>query len=175
MGSRINVIMPLGTLMEIIHDLAEKYGIQIYVERRDEALARNYVALKGDVSAMKLAINEGYRQFFFSAIEVPLNEKTSFYADGIFDYCIEGKGGHEMGDDIEMITLRIISKNPDKTIQSFFGAVNNRLKKAGDVGVGVYTGAGSFYKNIFYLKSLVGKKEMWFDFERKNTPITVAE
>lgn len=170
MASLINIIMPLVELVDNIKDLIEKYGIHVYLERRDKALQRTHILLQG---GGKQEIAAGYSRLFFSAMEVPLNENTSFYADGIFDYCIEVEGGRETDDDIELIKLRVIGKNPDKTIKSFFTAVNNRLKKDGNMGVGVFSGDSSYYKNIFYQQSLVGKKTMWFDFKRKNYPIRV--
>ncbi|MGO4292132.1 hypothetical protein [Chitinophaga sp. RAB17] len=169
MGSYINVMMPLSGLIVYLKDLIEKYGIVVYLEKRDAAMKPGHVRLQ--LSGGEL--NDGYSQFFFSSREIPLDEGTSFYADSVFDYCVEGSGGRETEDDIELIKLRIISKHPDKAIQSFFAAVYRKLKKDEDMGMGVYAGAGSFYKNIFYLKSLVGEKNMWFDFKRKDNPISI--
>lgn len=170
MASLINVIVPFDVFVDRVKDLVEKYQVHLYLEKRDAALRASYVKL--DIFAEQL--DTDYSQFFFSAQEVTLNDHTSFYADGVFDHCIEGKGGRQTDTDVELLALRLISKNPTPAIKSFFNAVHNRLKKDVDFGAGIYSGSGvAFYKNILYLKSAANNKTMWFDFKRKDKPITL--
>lgn len=170
MASLINVIVPFDVFVDRVKDLMEKYQVHLYLEKRDAAFQAGYVKL--DVFADQLDMD--YSQFFFSAQEVTLNDDTNFYADDVFDYCIEGKGGRQTDTDVELLALRLISKNPMPTIKSFFNAVHNRLKKDKDFDAGIYSGSGvAFYKNILYLKSAAQDKVMWFDFKRKDKPITL--
>lgn len=170
MASLINVIVPFDVFVDRVKDLMEKYQVHLYLEKRDTALRASYTKL--NVFTDQLDTN--HSQFFISAQEVLLNDHTSFYADGVFDYCIEGKGGRQTNTDLELLALRLISKNPTPAIKSFFNAVHNRLKKDKDFGAGIYAASGvAFYKNILYLKSAAHDKVMWFDFDRKNKPITL--
>ena len=170
MASLLNVIVPFDVFINRIKDLIEKYQIHLYLEKRNAELQASYV--KVDVFAEDL--DTDYSHFFFSAQEVPLNDDTSFYDDDVFDYCIEGSGGRQTHTDLELLALRLISKNPTPIIKSFFNAVHNRLKKEDDFGAGIYSGSGvAFYKHILYLKSAAREKVMWFDFKRKDKPITL--
>lgn len=166
MPTQLNLIMPVKEFLHYVYELQNKYGVFLYIEKRDSEKTRIVEPIK-DVK--NIEINEEYSGFYFSAHPVP--PKASFFDAGIFHYCLEGNGGRTVKNDMEMITLRVISKTPDATIKKFFNSILGKLKKDALFSKGVYSASGQAYKTTFYLKSVANKYSTWFDFERKTAPI----
>lgn len=172
MASKISILNTLTNTVEHIIPLLTKYGIYLYIEYRDAGKA-SYVLYNQDETEIR--ISENYYCFFLSTILVDTSKEVSFYSEELFGHTIEGTGGRENGNDIELTTLRMISKTPEKEIKSFFNAVLNVLKKDTNYEKGVYSGSGTFYKDIFYVKSMVENKVFWFDFKRKDKAIKILK
>ena len=71
---------------------------------------------------------------------------------------------------IERISLRLISKTPDKTIKKIFNAIKNKLKKDDTIGVGI-KGESSLHKNFFYHKPEIKNKISITEMGNKKAPI----
>ena len=127
-----------------------------------------------DFSGAKLdeLMTDEYDQFFFSSKEMDTQESINFYQDDIYEYVIEGNGGRKTSTELELLSLRIISKKPDKVINSFFKSIGTELKKSSDYGQGI--GETSNQKKIFYLKEVIRKYQLWHDFKRKIIPISIS-
>lgn len=171
MASKISVLNTIDNVIEYARPLLDKYEVYLYIEYRDSGKVW-YTLLENNVK--EIDINESYSCFFLSTKLIDVSHKISFYSDEIYGYTIEGTGGRQDGDNIEQTALRMISKTPEKNIKSFFNALLNMLKKDTDYEKGVYSGAGTFYKDIFYLKSMAQSKIFWFDFKRKDKPIQIT-
>lgn len=117
MASKISILNTLINNIEYIMPLLTKYNIYLYIEYRDSGKA-TYVLYDQDVSKIKISGN--YNCFFLSGILVDTSKEVSFYNEDLCVHTIEGTGGRESGNDIELTTLRMISKTPEKEIKSFF-------------------------------------------------------
>lgn len=85
---------------------------------------------------------------------------------------LKGLGGRQLSNEIELIELRLIGKNPDKAIKSFFNAINYGLKKDEDFSQGI--GPSSHRKKIFYLNEVADNGfEIWNNLKNKNFALTI--
>ena len=94
----------------------------------------------------------------------------SFYDDEVCKGTIEGIGGRANENEVELISLRLISKEPEREIKRLFNAIRNKLKKDPTIGVGVQSGS-SRYPKFFYQKSLTDNKVFKFDLNNDKLPV----
>ena len=80
------------------------------------------------------------------------------------------KYARELLKEVELISLRLISKEPKEGIKRLFNAIRNKLKKDSTIGVGVQSGS-SRYPKFFYQKSLTNNKVFKFDFNNDKLPV----
>lgn len=73
-------------------------------------------------------IDDHYRSFFISSEIFDESRFENFYDDEFFAHAIEGLGGRYNKDELEMLSLRIISKTPDKKVKSFIDGLVKSLK-----------------------------------------------
>lgn len=76
--------------------------------------------------------NTAYNSFFFSCYPVQATtqiKEFGYFYDEPDSYSIEVKGGRETDKSRELIQMRMISKQPDKQIQSFYRTLQKDLKK----------------------------------------------
>ena len=176
MAIYFNTIIPIKIFLEIAEEVMQKYDVKLYVEKNsaNECMMKRYY-VKNNISESDF-FDEEYSCFFFSTKDVDLTEKEmilesgkvicnnwfSFYDEMLFS--IEGTGGRENNNDIEMIKLRQIAKEPDKQIKAFYNMLQMRLRKIENIRL---------YKNkslrIYYMET---GKRMWSYLE-KQIPSTI--
>lgn len=114
-----------------------------------------------------------YHSFFISSETFDESRFENFYDDEFCVHAIEGLGGRYTKEELEMLSLRIISKTPDKKVKLFIEKLVKSLKKNGEYGLGVGPGESPLYNRIFYKKLDVQGRALWFDFARKGSPASI--
>ncbi|WP_298979143.1 hypothetical protein [uncultured Campylobacter sp.] len=89
-----------------------------------------------------------------------------FY-DDMYRSIIEGTGGRETQEAIEMIALRLVAKNPGAATWGNFSG--NKPKNDEAIGRGLSCGA-SFYKDYFYAKRCADGKILKFYLNNDKLP-----
>ncbi|MFD2941987.1 hypothetical protein [Flavobacterium notoginsengisoli] len=177
MAVYFNIIIPFEKFISELKDIIDKNSVKLYAEYLNDKKGFYYELIDPKSENINFLSEKDYRGFFFSSKVVEVKDgnlvlgksskknRISFYDDELFDYCIEGKGGREDQDNLEIIKLRIISKNPDKQIAKFYNALQNILKKLENVEKGLWI-ANYFDDKVFYYKT---DKHMLSDFSKKET------
>lgn len=168
--SYINVIMPLVEFVPYINDMVVKYDCVVYLRKKNtkdvlytsKLNMENYRSVIGDGIEDKL--------LFFVSLKDYNEAGISFYDDEVCKGTIEGIGGRENENEVELISLRLISKEPEGKIKRLFNAIRNKLKKDPTIGVGVQSGS-SRYPKFFYQKSLKDNKIFKFDLNNDKMPV----
>lgn len=172
MANYINIFDSIVDFYDDLKPLIDKAGVYFYIEQ--------IIDLKRVVNAIENAdqipelIGDNYRGFYITSEEFDKEKHSSFFDDDFAGHVIEGLGGRFTETEVEKISLRIVSKTPDKKIKAFQNSVMKYLKNNEDYGMGVGPVAGSFYKQMFYKKKIVKDKTMWFDFARKMHPVPIT-
>jgi hypothetical protein len=164
--AQLNIIISVDSLFSMIIPVMEKRSVSFYMELINSK--NEWTVIKIDrENSIQIAemINDKYQNFrymtfFLSSLDLDLSKKVSFYSDKVFPYAIEGKGGRETETEVETVELRVIAKQPDKTIKAFYNDLKKHFKNHPEVGIGILPYATSIHKNTFYLKSFVGNKTM---------------
>ncbi|WP_146762465.1 hypothetical protein [Paenibacillus contaminans] len=147
-----NISMPVMDFLTASHDAMLSHGVNLYAEifvnAQGERLYSSFESQKIDLFASYFN-NTAYNSFFFSCY--PIQDITQIKEFGYFydtpgSYSIEVNGGRETDKSRELLQMRMISKNPDKQIQSFYRTLQRNLKKIS--GLQKHT-----QKNYFYLPS----------------------
>jgi len=94
---------------------------------------------------------------------------AKIFYDDLYRSIIEGTGGRETQEAVEMIALRLVAKNPGAAIRKIFSAIKNKLENDEAIGRGLSCGA-SFYKDYFYAKRCVDGKILKFDLNNDKLP-----
>lgn len=177
MAVYFNIIIPFEKFITELRSTLDKNSIKLYVEKLNKEKGFYYELIDANSENFTFFSDENYRGFFFSSKEIEIKngnlilekstkkDRVSFYDDAIFDYCIEGKGGREDDANIEIIKLRIISKNPDSQIKKFYNALQTLFKKMENIDQGLMIG-NYFNAKIFYYKT---DKIMLSDFNKKES------
>ena len=168
--SYINVIMPLVEFVPYINDMVVKYDCVVYLRKKNtkdvlytsKLNMENYRNVIGDGIEDKL--------LFFVSLKDYNEAGISFYDDEVCKGTIEGIGGRANENEVELISLRLISKEPEGKIKRLFNAIKNKLKKDPTIGVGVQSGT-SRYPKFFYQKSLKDNKVFKFDLNNDKLPV----
>jgi len=115
-----------------------KYNVTAYLETKcslDGMTDTNYIlyGLENTTEFFGYFSEPEYYNFYFTSYPfVNKNDIThfpgQFYGQQLSPYTIEGRGGTETERTREQIHLRQIVKQPDKSIQSFFSALQRKLK-----------------------------------------------
>lgn len=119
-------------------------------------------------------INEHYHAFYLTSETFVENVHESFFDDNFCVHAIEVLGGRSDAGNIENLSLRIISKTPDKTVKSFMDKLSKHLKNNEEYGMGVEPVTSAFHKKVFYHKNAIKGKTLWSDFKRKVVPTRVS-
>ncbi|ACU60416.1 hypothetical protein [Chitinophaga pinensis] len=165
MANLTNIFINICSFYTEILDLVNEMDLYFYLEKRI-GTQWNFIKI---ATKEELAenIDEHYRSFFISSETFDPGKFDSFYDDEFCVHAIEGLGGRHTKDELEMLSLRIISKTPDKKVKSFIDKFVKMLKRNSRYGQGVGPGASSLYKKTFYNRLDVQGRTLWFDFERK--------
>ncbi|MCG7500445.1 hypothetical protein MHM83_01035 [Tenacibaculum sp. Mcav3-52] len=168
--SRINLVMSLSNFYSFILEVIEKEDCVFYLEKRVDDNSIVKVEIGSNNLSTVIANKRGRNLNFYLSTKKIDNENGSLYDETICNYVIEGTGGRETEEIIERISLRVISKTPDKSIKRVFNKIKSKLKSDESVGVGV-KGSSSLHKNFFYQKDLVGSKMFKVDLYKDKSPI----
>lgn len=170
----INVVISLKDFVRYIEDILEKNGGTFFIEEKDH---ENIFRVKkvssysdSDIEDSR-AINLG---FFIVSQEIKRMSHDQVYKDETAPFIIEGEGGRISEGAIERISLRVLSKNPDKNAVRIFNAIRNKLKKDPEIGIGVIGGA-QLHNNYFYQKKYVGCKVFKTDFYNEKAGIIMVK
>ena len=168
--SYINIIMPLSEFYPYIQHEIEKYQIEMAIEYFDSDHKIQMKIATPDNLQEQLSQYDHPNLGFYFLDQAQYISKDKIYKDEYCIYAIAGKGGRETEDTLEKISLRIISKTPDKNIKSFFNAIKRKLNNDENFGKGVQ-GGSRFHDQHFYLKSWVGHKVFKSDLYNEKSPL----
>ena len=162
--------MSLRDFYFYIEEIIEKNKLFFYVRRKHDSIFVNELITKEILTSVFSDYQIRYSNFFISTEPFKINQQNfSFYDDSLINYIIEGEGGRENEEKVEIIALRLLSKKPEKLTKSVFNSIKNTLEKDDSIGKGLKA-SNSFYKDYYYLKSYIGNKEMSFDFYNDKLP-----
>ncbi len=153
------ISMPIDDFFRYSNQLMKKYNVSAYVELiGDEPGNRNIYVFqeKTPDTFIKYFFEPTYHSFYFTCylfgdINNPVKFGT-FYSPEIAPFTIEGNGGYETDKTREQIYLRQLWKRPDRNIQSFYLALQRKLKTLPGMQSGYVMGRHE-YKNLYYLPS----------------------
>ncbi|WP_136668190.1 hypothetical protein [Flavobacterium sp. H122] len=155
--SYLNIIIPLSDFISYSEEILEQNEAYLYIEKKDtNKMIIKQLFSKNDIQSIIKCYHDKNLNFFISTVKTK-NLNQDFYDDDICQFVIEGQGGRTIENTVERISLRLISKTPDKSIKKVFDSIKNKLKKDDAFGMGV-KGNSSIHKNYFYQKKLVGNK-----------------
>lgn len=167
MANLTNIFISIHSFYRETSSLLKEMEMHFYLEKR---IGTDWKIIKIDTVAQLLEhVDADYHSFFLSSETFDEGKFEDFYDDEFYMHAIEGLGGRSTKDELEMLSLRIISKTPDKKVKSFIGRLVKSLKKNGEYGQGVGPGESPLYSRMFYQKSDVYGRTLWFDFKRKVT------
>lgn len=159
MSINFSISIPLEDFFHYSIDLMRKYNITAYIEKlSDEQDKRKYISYKEDdtITFFKHFSDPTYRKFYFSHYLFQHIESITnyalFYDEDICSSTIEGSGGCETDKTRELFCLRVLSKQPSKNIQTFYSALQRRLKNIPGLQKNLVMGKHT-YSNYFYLPS----------------------
>lgn len=145
MAVYFNIMIPFKKFISELKEIIDKNSVNLYVEYLNEKRGFYYEIIDHKSEDLTFFSDKEYHGFFFSSKAVQIKDGNlvlgksskkdpiSFYDDELFHFCIEGKGGREDQDNLEIIKLRIISKTPDKQIAKFYNALQRFFKKAANI------------------------------------------
>lgn len=172
--SYIYVITSLTQFYRYIQPELEKYNIEMLMEYFDSnhQIQINAITIE-NLQTQLLKYDHRNLGFYFLDKEQKIN-KHQIYDDVYCIYAIEGKGGRETKDTLEKITLRMISKTPDKNIKRFFSAIKRKLNQDENFAQGIQ-GGSRLHQEHYYLKSYVGEKVFKSDFYNDKAPALIPK
>jgi hypothetical protein len=154
MGTYFWIAMPVETFFSHCNETMKRYNVTAYVEMSCGTLGKsNYVKYTAESAAnfIDCFSSPNYHTFFFSSYltenSLELAEFGLFYNSPISDYSIEGNGGRETDKTRELIHLRILNKKSDKSMSTFYAALQRSLKKIPDLRSTLIMGN----KKLYYL------------------------
>ncbi|WP_426791745.1 hypothetical protein [Sphingobacterium sp. WOUb80] len=148
------IAIPAELFFQYCEATMEKHQAHAYVEKINRhSSKRNYVKYsKENQSAfLESFTSADYHGFYLSTY--PFSDQEIVVDSGIFydspvaEYTIAGSGGYETERTREIIHLRQIMKQADKSAKAFFSALQRSLKKIPDLRDTLKSGN----KNHFYL------------------------
>jgi hypothetical protein len=173
MANLTNIFTSICSFYTETSDLLKEMEMYFYLEKR---IGIQWKIIKIGIEAELLEnIGDHYQSFFISSETFDESRFANFYDDEFCAHAIEGLGGRHTKDELEMLSLRVISKTPDKKVKLFIDKLVKSLRKNSGYGLGVGPGASPLYRNMFYNRLDVQGRTLWFDFERKVSPATVGE
>lgn len=173
--SYINLVMALPDFFRYIEDILEKERGVFLMEQKDK---------KGNISIKEIALGSlhsgiendrgQYLGFFILSTHVDGIKRSMLYDDEFAPVVITGEGGRVSPDSIERISLRLLSKKPDKNTKRIFNAIKSRLKKDPNIGIGV-EGGSKFHDDYFYQAEHVNRKVFKTDFYNDKAPVITVK
>ncbi|RBQ06693.1 hypothetical protein [Pedobacter miscanthi] len=168
-ASLINIIIPLEIFFDEFNSLINELAMHVYIETKaGKRIALKKVSRRED---FLLKAGERYSLAYITSVEFLEERDGDIFEDEFCVHAIEMRGGKSTPDELENLSLRVISKTPDKNIKSFVNKLQQHLKKSDNYGVGV--GSGGLYSKTFYNREQIVGKTLWFDFELKSNPLVI--
>lgn len=172
MASTIKVFDSLGNVYDTLNPLMTEHGLRLYVERRS-ATGGEMVAI-ADREQLAEATTGPYHGFYISSVPYVPDEPHGFYGPALEHHVIAGHGGRIRGRELEMLVLRVVSKEPDRAIRSFQDALSKMLRTRADYGSGIESDTGSRYPRIFYNKDTIRNKDLRFELDTSGYALRIA-
>ena len=151
------IAIPIDDFFCYSNDIMKKYNVSAYVEMKSAIPGKSdYLSYNEEnkINFFSCFSSSNYRNFFFSDYAFKNNVETSdfgmFYDPPVSTHSIEGSGGRETGKTRELIHLRRIMKQSDKSISLFYASLQRKLKKIPKLQSGLVMGNHN-YKNHYYL------------------------
>lgn len=154
MGQYFWIAIPAELFFQHCDETMEKHRAHAYIEKINRRSGkRSYVkySKENELAFLKSFSSADYQEFFLSTYPFS-DQETSvhsgvFYDSPVAEYTIAGSGGYETDRTREIIHLRQIMKQADKSAKAFFAALQRNLKKIPDLRDTLISGN----KNHFYL------------------------
>ena len=148
------IAIPAELFFQHCDETMEKHHAQAYVETINRHSGkRNLIKynMENQSAFLKSFSSADYHGFYLSTYPFS-DQETSvdsgvFYDSPVAEYTIAGSGGFETDRTREIIHLRQIMKQADKSAKAFFAALQRSLKKIPDIRDTLISGN----KNHFYL------------------------
>lgn len=172
MPNLINIFVPVETFFSDIRTLIQDNGMRLYMETI-KGETSTIVEIK-KIENLEKEVNKHYHAFYFTSETFVEKVHESFFDDDFCVHAIEVLGGRSDAGTVENLSLRIISKTPDKALKSFMDKLSKHLKNNGEYGMGVEPATSAFHRKVFYHKNAIKGKTLWFDFKRKVDATTVS-
>ena len=162
----IHLLMPLSDFIPYIASILADCGGTVYLQKEIDGA---YGAAKTGSNDRRNLTDLRQSLKFFISPESPQEPElpAKVFYDDMYRSIIEGTGGRETQEAIEMIALRLVAKNPGAATWGNFSG--NKPKNDEAIGRGLSCGA-SFYKDYFYAKRCVDGKILKFDLNNDKLP-----
>lgn len=171
MANLTNIFISIYSFYTETSSLLREMEMHFYLEKQ---IGTDWKIIEIETAIQLLEnVDPDYRSFFISSETFDESRFENFYDDEFCVHAIEGLGGRYTKEELEMLSLRIISKTPDKKVKLFIEKLVKSLKKNGEYGLGVGPGESPLYNRIFYKKLDVQGRALWFDFARKGSPASI--
>lgn len=158
--------MSFSDFISYTSEILNENNARLYIEERDTDNTINKYQFNNEYSIEE---NRDKNLNFYISLENIIDLKYSFYGSEASKFAIEGTGGRVSNNKIERISLRLISKKPDKTTRKVFNSIKRKLKKDDSIGMGV-KGGSTLHDNYFYEKSII-KMKMVTDMFNDKAPV----
>ncbi len=154
MGQYFWIAIPAEQFFQYCGDTMEKHHAHAYVETINRRSGkRTYVKYSKENQSAFLESFSSADYYGFYLSTYPFSDPEAITSSGLFydspiaEYSIAGSGGYETDRTREIIHLRQIMKQADKSVKAFFAALQRNLKKIPDLSVTLSNGN----KNYLYL------------------------
>lgn len=130
------IAIPAELFFQYCGQTMEKHGAHAYIETINrQSGKRKYIkySQENESAFLKSIASADYHGFFLSTY--PFSDQETITSSGIFydspvaEYTLAGSGGYETDRTREIIHLRQIMKQADKSAKAFFAALQRNLKK----------------------------------------------
>lgn len=154
MGQYFWIAISAEQFFQYCGDTMEKHHAHAYVETINRRSGkRTYVKYSKENQSAFLESFSSADYYGFYLTTYPFSDQEAITSSGLFydspiaDYSIAGSGGYETDRTREIIHLRQIMKQADKSVKAFFAALQRNLKKIPDLRSTLSNGN----KNYLYL------------------------
>lgn len=172
MPNLINIIVPLEIFYRDSFNLLQQYNLHLYLEKLKGTKA-TLLKIEQEDDLLK-NIDTHYQALYITSLPFDKTKQDSIYDDDFCIHAIEVLGGRSTTTELEHLSQRIISKTPDKVLQTFMNKLGKQLQNDEAYGMGVEPATSAFHKKVFYHKEAIRGKILWQDFNRKLMPTTIA-
>lgn len=171
MASYIAIFNNLNGFYNDFTPIINSHSMHFYLLRYEGVI--KHVTKIQSVEQLSESIEQGYHSFYLTSVIKCSDD--GFYDKEFRANVIEGTGGKLLSNNLQQITLRIVSHNPDTVIKKFFNKLKKQLDVDSSYGKGVNPPTNRIYLNTYYKMQLVENMVLWFDYEKKIGPTTIID